>query len=183
MFCASPVLLNLTVIKCRLGLSKWLLWPSFARPVLFVLSFVYWNVFYCCVLTAQAWLDFTWPDMTCVDHTQDAAQLLHYLFQNTWPKFINSGANGVVWQTIDLIRCFWTRLLRFDKSEHQQSPSFSNRTFLERQDSRQSIALEEMWDVLLALQASNLHWQEHFHTESTVTCRCHHYQWRRWNRR
>jgi len=31
MFCASPVLLNLTVIKCRLGLIKWLLWLSFAQ--------------------------------------------------------------------------------------------------------------------------------------------------------
>ena len=59
MFCASPVLLNLTVIKCRLGLIEWLLWPSFAQPVLFVLSFVDWNVFYCCVLTAQTWLDLT----------------------------------------------------------------------------------------------------------------------------
>jgi len=60
MFCASPVLLNLTVIKCRLGLIKWLLWPSFTRPVLFVFSFVDWNVFYCCVLTAQTWLESTW---------------------------------------------------------------------------------------------------------------------------
>ena len=33
-----------------------------ASPVLFVLSFVYWNVFYCCVLTAQTWLDLTWLD-------------------------------------------------------------------------------------------------------------------------
>jgi len=36
MFCASPVLLNLTVIKCKLGLIKWQLWPSFAQPVVFV---------------------------------------------------------------------------------------------------------------------------------------------------
>ena len=57
MFCASSVLLNLTVIKYRLGLIKWLLWPSFAQPVLFVSSFVDWNVSYCCVLTAQTWLD------------------------------------------------------------------------------------------------------------------------------
>ena len=34
---------------------KWA--PSFAQPVLFVLSFIDWNVFYCCVLTAQTWLD------------------------------------------------------------------------------------------------------------------------------
>ena len=63
MFCSSPVLLNLTVIKCRLGLIEWLLWPSFAQPVLFVLNFVYWNVFYCCVLRAQTWLDLTWLDI------------------------------------------------------------------------------------------------------------------------
>ena len=34
-------------------------WMSFAQPVLFVLSFVDWNVFYCCVLTAQTLLDLT----------------------------------------------------------------------------------------------------------------------------
>jgi len=45
MFCASPVLLNLTVIKCKLGLIKSMLCPSFAQPVLFVLSFVNCNVF------------------------------------------------------------------------------------------------------------------------------------------
>ena len=42
----------------NIGLIKWLLWPSFAQPVLFVLSFVDWNVFYCCVLKANTtWLD------------------------------------------------------------------------------------------------------------------------------
>ena len=39
--------------------KSWLLWPSFTQPVLFVLSFVDWNVFYCCVLTAQTLLDLT----------------------------------------------------------------------------------------------------------------------------
>ena len=69
MFCASRILLNLTVIKCRLGLIKWLLWPSFAQPVLFVLSFVDWNVFYFCVLTAQTWLDLTWLYRWRVSHS------------------------------------------------------------------------------------------------------------------
>ena len=46
--------------KTLIALFKWYLWPSFVQPVLFVLSFVDWNVFYCCVLTAQTWLDLTW---------------------------------------------------------------------------------------------------------------------------
>jgi len=40
MFSASPVLLNLTVIKCRLCLIKRLPWASFAQPLVFVLRFV-----------------------------------------------------------------------------------------------------------------------------------------------
>ena len=54
----------LSIFHFRLGLIEWLLWPSFAQPVLFVLSFVYWNVFYCCVLTAQTWLDLTWLEFS-----------------------------------------------------------------------------------------------------------------------
>ena len=44
-------------LSVDLGLIKWLLQLSFAQPVLFVWNFVDWTVFYCCVLTAQTWLD------------------------------------------------------------------------------------------------------------------------------
>ena len=50
---------NLTVINYRLGLIKWLLWPSFAQPVLFVLSFVDWNALFVAYLQHKwIWLDF-----------------------------------------------------------------------------------------------------------------------------
>ena len=88
MICASPVLLNLTVIKYRLGLIKWLLWPSFAQPVLFVLSFVDWNVFYCCVLTAQTWLDLTWLRLLTLALSIGHCQC-SYIFVSCWPSACN----------------------------------------------------------------------------------------------
>jgi len=117
MFCASRILLNLTVIKCRLGLIKWLLWPSFAQPVLFVLSFVDWNVFYFCVLTAQTWLDLTLP-LTCLSlcNTQaravnlihavlcdDEAGLPYWLFK---PKTTNLAFFESVWLA-NFLLAFW----------------------------------------------------------------------------
>ena len=67
--------------KCRLGLIEWMLWPSFAQPVLFVLSFVYWNVFYCCVLTAQTWLDLTWLVQTLEAIDRCSRRLPMYLIR------------------------------------------------------------------------------------------------------
>jgi len=53
---SSLFVLNFVTIWRHIHVSKLTLWRSLLTwPVLFVLNFVDWNLFYYCVLTAQTW--------------------------------------------------------------------------------------------------------------------------------